>query len=262
MGNIQREVNKTLPAVNIKSLYEKHRELFDDYWETILDLGRIPAGTEFEFSQRLRSIAGSYKKAFDVLLDIYGQVTFQQAQQARKNDLSVYFALMQFGKRKAYAKMPESLKRDIKAFFTTYHSAIEDATKILYSVGDPVTIETRSVEAFNKFNIGEFNEGHSWIIPKQLLTELPPELRIYVECAKTIYGEFDSIHLVKIHFTSGKVTLLKYDDFEKDVPMLIKRVKIRIRDLDADIFDYQGKFEPVALENKRVFVGKDLEQNN
>ena len=36
--------------------------------------------------------------------------------------------------------MPESLKRDIKAFFTSYQEALEEARDKLFSVGNPVTI--------------------------------------------------------------------------------------------------------------------------
>ncbi len=41
-------------------LLERHRELFDDYWDLCLELGRLPENTGFEFSERIRAICGSY----------------------------------------------------------------------------------------------------------------------------------------------------------------------------------------------------------
>ena len=49
-----------------KDIIEKHAELFTDYWETSLELGRIPANSEFEFSDQIRRICGSHNKAHAV----------------------------------------------------------------------------------------------------------------------------------------------------------------------------------------------------
>ena len=245
----QREVQA--PAQPIaKGLLDKHKELFDHFWETTLDLGRLPANSEFEHSERLRRVAGSHKKAFEALKEHYGDKTFAAAQTSRRNDLLVYFALAQFEQRTAYRDMPESLKRDIKAFFGKYPDAVEEATTLLFSVGRPEVIEQKAEGAFVKDQIGEFNEGHSWIIPKALLPELPPELRIYVGCATQLYGDLEPIHLIKIHFTSGKVSLLRYDDFSKETPLLVQRIKIKLRELEVDFFEYGGEFESTPLTEK------------
>ena len=237
-----------------KDLIDKHKELFSDFWETTLDLGRIPANSEFEFSERIRSIAGSHKKAFDALKDYFGEETYQSAQEARRNDLLVYFALGQFARRKPYGKMPDDMKRDIKTFFNSYTNTIKESTKLLFSVGNPQIIEAKSTNAYKSYPVGEFVEGHSWVIPKKLLDDLPPEIRVYVGCACQLYGDLDDIHLVKIHFTSGKVSLMKYDDFKKQEPLLIQRIKIKLRQLDIDFFDYGDEYQPPPLENKQLFI--------
>jgi DNA phosphorothioation-associated putative methyltransferase len=97
------------------------------------------------------------------------------------------------------------------------------------------------------------NKGHSWVIPKPLLPDLPPELRVYVGCACQLYGDIDDMHLIKIHFTSGKVSLMRYDDFNKEIPLLMERVKIKLRQLDVDFFDYGGEYTPSPLMNKDSF---------
>ena len=82
----------------------------------------------------------------------------------------------------------------------------------------------------------------------------PVELRVYVGCASQIYGELDNVSLIKAHIFSGKVSLMVYDDWEKDVPLLTERIKIKMREQDIDFFDYVGNFEPQPLINKSSYV--------
>jgi len=241
-----------------KGLIDQHKELFTHFWETALDLGRIPANSEFEFSDQMRRITGSHKKAFDALEDTFGHDVFEQAGQARRDDLLVYFALGQFGRRKPYKQMPETLKRDVKFFFNTYNDAIKEAMKLLYSVGKPEVIETRAIQVYKPNPVGEFKPGHSWVIHKRDLQNLDPVLRVYVGCAYQLYGDLDGIDLIKIHFTSGKVSLMRYDDFSKDVPLLMQRIKIKLRALHVDFFDYGVEFEPSPLLNKRLYESSVL----
>jgi len=245
---------QTKVKVVTKNLIEKHQQLFDHFWETTLDLGRIPANPEFKFSERIRAVAGSHKKAFDTLEEQNGNETFLDAQQARQNDLLVYFALGLFERRKPYKNMPDGLKRDIKVLFGSYTDALAESTRLLFSVGNPKVIESTSNTAYEKLNTGEMIAAHSWIIPKEIITELPPELRIYIGCATQIYGDVEDMHLIKIHFTSGKVSLMRYDDFSKEKPLLIQRVKIKLRELDVDFFDYGVDYDPPPLTNKSAFT--------
>lgn len=149
--------------------------------------------------------------------------------------------------------MPDDMKRDIKSFFSSYKGTIDEAMTLLFNVGNAKIIEAKANEAYTTYTVGEFVDGHSWIIPNEILNDLPPELRVYVGCACQLYGDLDEIHLIKIHFTSGKVSLMKYDDFKKKEPLLIQRVKIKLRELDIDFFDYGGEYPSTPLQNKSVY---------
>ncbi len=252
---IQRQL--ALKSKNIKKdIIEKHIELFTDYWDTTLELGRIPANNEFEFSDQIRRICGSHNKAHQVLLKHFGCEVYDESKEKRKEDLIVYFALSQFEKRKPQSKMPESLKRDIKAFFSSYQQALEDAREILFSVGSPSTISKACQTAQEIIGCGYMEECHSFTFHKDYLGELPAELRIFIGCATQLYGDIDNFELVKAHITSGKVSLMRYDNWGKDEPLLIERIKIKLRELDIDFFDYSGKFDPTPLPNKSIFTTK------
>ena len=245
--------NRSFSKPNSTVLYDKHRVLFDDFWETTLNLGRMLANSEFEFSEQLRRVAGSHKKALDMLIQIHGVDLLKEAEAMRRNDLIVYFALGLFKKRKAYVHMPESLKRDIKTFFGQYTNALDMATQKLYGIGDTQLIEETSMESYKTFQTGQLNSGHSWIFHQSLLPALPAALRIYVGCAAQLFGDLDEFDLLKIHFTSAKVTLLRYDDWANETPLLVERVKINLRTQDIDFFYYGDSYEPQPLEEKFLY---------
>ena len=248
----QRELKKYEPALK-KDTIDKNIELFTDFWDTCLDLGRLPANNEFEFSEQIRRVAGSHKKAFEAILTRFGSELLEESAKKREEDLLVYFALGLFEKRKPQTQMPESLKRDIKAFFNTYSEAVDAGRIALFSVGSPTLIEEACIEAYKNIKSGEFNEGHSYIFHKDHLGELPATLRIYIGCATQLYGELDDIQLIKAHMTSGKVSLLGYKNWQSETPLLMERIKIKMRDQEVDFFDYVGKYTPQPLTNKKKF---------
>jgi DNA phosphorothioation-associated putative methyltransferase len=150
--------------------------------------------------------------------------------------------------------MPNSLKRDLKAFFNSHTAAIDEARELLFSVGDTEVIQQACDEAYKQFQCGDMLEGHSYTFHKDLLNDAPKELRIYIGCATQLYGDLEDIQLIKAHITSGKVSLMGYKDWESETPLLIERIKIKMREQDIDFFDYVGKFSPRPLINKNIYI--------
>jgi hypothetical protein len=62
---------------------------------------------------------------------------------------------------------------------------------------------------------------------------------MYIGCAGVLYGDLHDAHVIKIHKRSRKMSLLKYDDFEKNpLPELVERVKINLRKQTIEVFDH------------------------
>ncbi len=239
-----------------KSMVERNPELFDDFWNLCLHLGRVPGNSEFDHSDRLRSVAGSHRKAFEAAQDFYDD-EFELAEERRRNELLVYFAMESFGRRRPYVAMPESLQRDIKSFFGKYSTVSEESKRILYSAADTGRILKACEESVVRLGCGFMEPGHSLTLHRSLLSELPPLLQVYVGCATQLYGDIDDIDLVKIHTTSGKVSLLEFDDFVGlPIPSLRRRTKINLRRLQVDVFRYDpdGDFLPTPLLLKSRFM--------
>lgn len=211
-------------------LFTQHQPLFEAFWKCCLDLGRMPAEGEFADYKQLNEIVGSPKNALRLVGKWYNLDELEQAAAMRREDLLVYFALAQFQKHKGYAQQPEALKRDIKAFLGNYNVALTQAKELLFSIADTAVIEQACLAIAEKVKgklVYEDELPHSLIIEKSYLNDLPAILRVYVGSALQLYGDIDEVHEVKVHITSGKVTLLTYLNWGKTAtPALRERVKI------------------------------------
>ncbi|ELA9593028.1 DNA phosphorothioation-associated putative methyltransferase [Vibrio parahaemolyticus] len=238
-----------------KLLITQNQDLFNAFWNTCLELGRIPANDEFEQSDKIRELIGSHKKVFNLLREMFDTKEFEQAEKSRKEDLLLYFAVGLFEKRKPYTQQPESLKRDIKALFDDYKTAINLATELLFAIADTELINEQCVKAHTQLSTSLLNEGHSLIFHRDYIDDLPLLLRVYIAAGLQMYGELDEeIDLIKIHTTSGKLTLTVYDDFEKSVPFLVERIKIKMAEQDIDFFDYVDEERRPPLLNKHLLL--------
>ncbi|PHJ42782.1 DNA phosphorothioation-associated putative methyltransferase [Vibrio sp. PID17_43] len=238
-----------------KLLITQNQELFNSFWNTCLELGRLPANDEFEQSDKIKELIGSHKKVFALLQEMFDTQEFEKAEKSRKEDLLLYFAMGLFEKRKPYTQQPESLKRDIKALFVDYKTALNLAAELLFAIADTDLINTQCEKAHTKLTASLLNKNHSLIFHRDFIDELPLLLRVYVGAGLQMYGELDEeIDLIKIHITSGKLTLTAYDDFEKSVPFLVERIKIKMAEQDIDFFDYVDDNKRPPLLNKHLLL--------
>ncbi len=226
-----------------KEKIDQNLPLFEDFWQTALDLGRIPANDEFDFSDHLRGVAGSHKRAFESLKERFDTSELEDASARRRQDLLVFFALAAFDRRVAYARFSPRLKRDISTFFGSYSNARGEGGELLHSIARSDSVKSACIEAVKELRCGRVLPGHSLTVHRSLLERLPPLLRVYVGCAAALYGDLDSVDLIKIHYTSPKVTFLIYEDFETSrLPVLVERVKVNLATQRIDFFDgYEGE---------------------
>jgi DNA phosphorothioation-associated putative methyltransferase len=255
--------HKTQPIVVKEAknqlLITQHQELFEGFWQTCLLLGRCPMVDEFSGAEELVELVGSIKKVFRLANSFFDSNELKISAQMRKEDLLVYFAVSLFGKRKAYKDQSEQTKRDVQEFFGTHTNAQTEAKDLLFKIADIEKIEQECVHANETLPASvldhEYDRPHSLTFHKKYMDLLSPLLRVYVCSALQLYGELDEIQLIKIHITSGKLTLLGYEDFETaEQPRLKERVKIKMADQDVDFFDYINLQNSLLLTNKKEYL--------
>ncbi|MGF1831116.1 DNA phosphorothioation-associated putative methyltransferase [Photobacterium angustum] len=241
-----------------KLVVTQHQALFESFWNTCLELGRIPSNEEFEQSEETRQLIGSHKKVFNTLKELFDITEFEKAEKRRQEDLLLYFAMGLFEKRKPYTQQPEALKRDIKSLFDDYKTALNLAAHLLFAIADTDLINAQCEKAHQQLSASVLNEGHSLILHRDYINELPLLLRVYVGAGLQMYGELDEeIDLIKIHITSGKLTLTAYDNFENSVPFLVERIKIKMAEQDIDFFDYVNEKRRPPLLNKHLYMSPE-----
>lgn len=234
-------------------VYERNAELLDSFWSKMLELGRVPTKDEFERYDDLRKEVGSATKAKNMFVQRFGDNTLSNAFELRRNDLHVYLALSNFRRKVPLKHLPEGLRLDIKTFLGGFKKAMEESQALLFSAGNPELI----TKLCDETPFG-FLDQQALYIHRSLVQELHPVLRIYVGCAEVLYGDLRDVDIVKIHKQSGKVSLLKYDDFEgKPLPELQERIKVNLRRQSIEVFDHRSVDKQEMLYFKERYVAKD-----
>ncbi|ESQ16931.1 MAG: DNA phosphorothioation-associated putative methyltransferase [Thiohalocapsa sp. PB-PSB1] len=269
--------------------YLAHRDALERLWAQWLDLGRKPdrseSADELVLSEAFGSVAKALRfiearKAAETDAESVSR-TLAAAEQARRADLTVYFALDQFERRKPYQHLEPTLRLDIKHFFGDYGAARTAGLGLLMQIADTEAIAQACQDAAER--------GLGWLelappecapqqgepdaedpgstataIPKslqldaRLVEQLPALLRAYVGAAAAAYGDYHNADLLKIHIGSGKLTLMRFDDFDAlALPRMMERVKIKLREQDVEYFAYGDPYEPPYLYLKSRFINEE-----
>ncbi len=139
-----------------------------------------------------------------------------------------------------------------------YRNAQMSARELLFSIADIESIE-RACQQATEHGLGCLEEGESLQLHVSMVEQLPSLLRVYLGCAAVLYGDYRNADLVKIHIKSGKVSLMRFDEFEgKALPSMIERVKIKLREQDIDYFAYGDEYEPPFLSQKSRFINEEF----
>jgi len=240
--------------------YEEHRELLEGIWQHCLAFGRVPDISEVDDAEPIKQHFGSLKAAVRFIFSTKESAEnyFEEARRGRAEDLTVYFAQLQFQKNKPYRQLETQLQRDVKAFFGDYKSAMQVARDLLFRLADPEIINKACAESATR-GIGWYENSDSLQLHTSLVPQLPPELRAYVACGTALYGDVTSADLIKIHIRSGKLTLIKFDDFVgQPLPRMLERTKIKLREQDIDYYVYGEQYEPPFLYNKSRYINEEF----
>jgi len=175
----------------------------------MLDLGRPPIKEEFDRYDELQEAIGSVNKAKKLFQRKFGTEPLIKASELRRGDLLVYMALSNFRRQVSFRHLPLSIRTDLKTFLGGYKQALKQSMKLLFSIGNSENI----AELCDQTPLG-FLDGQALYIHSGLIKDLHPILRIYVGCAELLAGDLHNFDLIKLHKRSGKVSLMRYDDFD------------------------------------------------
>lgn len=223
------------------------RPLLDSLWVRAIDLGRWPDACEVENPEGLNNAVGGLAQAVRLLKRHYDMATLDSAARARRDDVLLYLVNLQFEKRRPYRQLAPRLQRDVKAFFGDYKNARHAAQELLLDASSHEKLLAACRYA-QELGLGWLEEDHSLQLHVELVDRLPVLLRAYVACGLILWDSTSEVQLVKIHIGSGKLTLLAFDDFdESPLPRLRRRIKITLRNLEYEVFEYGSAEYPMPL---------------
>jgi DNA phosphorothioation-associated putative methyltransferase len=227
-----------------QQLLDAVRPLLHLVWMQALDLGRIPEPEEVEERAELEEKVGSWSRVTSLLRRHYDLGVLEEAARVRCDDVLVFLVAQLFQRRRPYKSLEARLQRDVRSFFTSYDGARQQAARLLVQTADTNALLLACQDAAQR-GLGYLEGQESLHVRMEWVERLPVVLRAYIACALVLWAETADMDVVKIHISSGKVTLLQYQDFDDcPLPLLTRRVKVNLREADYDLFEYNPPAYP------------------
>ena len=234
----------------LAELFEAHRELLDPLVQFVGERGRIPHEDEVDGAGRIIEVFGSLARAFRVVVTATDKEDWEEVKRERRQDLMVYLALAQFDERARFGRLPESLQRDVRAFFGTYKRACAAADELLFSLGNPGVVDA----ACKGSRVGKHTPTALYV-HESAVSELSPVLRLYEGCASGMMGRVEGANVIKLHRSEAKVSYLAYPEFETRAhPALAWSMIVHLQTFRVKVRDYSLRRNRPILHRKELFV--------
>jgi DNA phosphorothioation-associated putative methyltransferase len=234
-------------------IFEAHKQLFEQLIEFFLARGRLPVEEEMPSLEPLCRRIGNIRRAFAIVRRLTGSIQWDKIRAERAQDLLVYLALARFSKRPKYSVLPLSLQLDLRAFFSSYKHACEDADALLFSAGKRELVEN----ACRTSLVGKLTPTALYV-HENTLEVLQPILRVYEGCARALVGAVDRANIIKLRFVEPIVSYLSYPNFETDPhPVLASSLLVHLQTLKMRFRQYSGAENPPILHRKEQFIRHD-----
>ncbi len=249
----------TTPRVRINvKRFEDYKELLQPVMAFYTDRGRLPTAEELE-TEELASLTaefGNVRRAFKIILQATNSSEWDDIAEKRRQDLLVYLALSQFGRRPKFRDLAPVVQNDIKALFGSYQQACMAADLMLMSLGNTDVIADRCQQS----SIGQRRANSLWV-HTSALDQLSPLLRLYEGCASRTIGRPREATVVKFHTGKPKISYLFFPTFDTEPhPALQTSMQISLRDLHVRYRDYNPEDNPPLLHQKDQLVMPDYSE--
>ena len=233
---------------------------FEDYQEQLVplmnfmsDRGRLPIREELAEETDLIAEFGTFRRAFQLILQVTNYQEWDKITDKRRQDLLVYLALTKFGCRPKFSQFSETVRNDIRALFGSYTKACTLADLMLFSLGDSDLIS----KCCQNSSIG-YKSANSLLVHVYAVAKLDPLLRLYEGCANRTIGRLNEANIVKFHHKLPIISYLFYPDFDTEAhPVLHTTMNIDLRDLSVSYEDYTNEYNPRILHRKDALVTPD-----
>ena len=240
-----------LPSV--QSTIEDHKELLRPLVEFFEERGRAPAEDELPGGEEIRKRFGSLGRAIKLVQRAHDAEAWRSVVTARGEDLLIFLALSRFDGRPRFGRLPLPIRRDIRAIFSSYRRACEEADVALLAVGDMARVS----KAATRSAVGKRTRSAIYV-HETALDGLPPLLRLYEGCARGYIGRVEGANVIKLHTDEPRVSYLSYPEFDSDPhPALAEGMTVHLQTFRVRERNYRGSRNPPILHRKETFLAPD-----
>ena len=240
-------------------------------WTAISERGRILDVEEFPpgLRERFRAARVSPARAMDFCVsDHSAREQLAAVAATRREDLLVHLALTLFPGAPRYTTLPRSIQRDVRAFFGSHATAMQEANALLFSVGKAEAVQ-EGVSSAVAAGLGAMRDDETFRMHVSVLNRLPAALRVLVGCAGVLRGGTEGADFVDIKLDGRRVAFIACVDASARLPVYAERTRVDLGRLrvfvdrpDGMILYLKGRFLPAdapELLEQRAFDAKLLE---
>jgi DNA phosphorothioation-associated putative methyltransferase len=244
-----------IPSKSIRisdNRFKEHQEVLRTVIDFVAMHGRIPKDSELEETEIIKNEFGTIKQAFRVIQTVTDRDEWVHIAEKCRIELLVHLALRTFDGQYKMSELPLSTQHDIRAFFGSLKIATNDASRLLFSVGNLESIQL----ACRSSTVGKLTPSALYI-HRDALHLLPAALRVYEACARRIVGEIPEANLIKLHRDSKMVSYLSYPDFwDNPHPPLNSSFTVNLVEQSFSFHGFAKRANRPILHRKELFIPK------
>jgi len=211
------------------------------------------------FRDQLEKSGISYRRAFDAASQLISDSQLKIAVTAKRDQLTLFFAMYFFSSRPKYKKLTNTLQKDIRLHFGSMKDLEDEAKELLYSLGNADLLLSDSLEA-QRMGYGHYQDG-KFTLRSSNLSAIPIRLRGVIAIAERLAGAVEENDLIRIHMESKKVSYIKVENFDTSpLPRMLSRTVIKLRKNEIVNLDHveDGRVKMVYLKSRWM---KQTDQN-
>jgi hypothetical protein len=126
------------------------------------------------------------------LSDLFEQEHLAAATMARREDLLVHFAMLMCPGAPRYTTLTRSIQHDVRRFFGSHATALEEACDLTFSAGNPEGVQA-AVEIAAAGGLGAMRDGKTFRFSTSVLDRVPVVLRVLVRCGGLLRGGVEGV---------------------------------------------------------------------
>ena len=130
----RRRGSQFIPSVQIS--IDEHKDLLQPVIQFFEERGRPPAEDELDDVAPIIERFGSLRRALRLVERAQVPDAWSRITTARGEDLLIFLALSRFDGRPRFGQLPLAVRRDIRAIFSSYRRACQEADVALLAVGE------------------------------------------------------------------------------------------------------------------------------